>query len=54
MTILKTIVTVINAILVLVIMCFAHGVTWKKDKVSVIGFGTMTLGYIASTVLMWI
>lgn len=54
MTILKTIVTVMNVLLLLIILVFSKDIKWQQDKASIIGFGYMIITIGMSTALMWI
>ena len=53
MNALKIITTTLICILMLTIIWFGKGFTWKRDKASVIGFGLMEITYLLSVVCMW-
>ena len=54
MTVLKTIVTIMSAMLILIILFFSKDFRWRNDKASIIGFGYMVITISMSTALMWI
>ena len=43
MAIIKTIITMMNVLLILIILFFTRAMTWQKDKESIIGFGYMII-----------
>lgn len=53
MYILRSIVTVLICIMMLIIVWFVQGFTWKRNKASVIGFAFMEIVYILSLICMW-
>ena len=53
MTVLKTIVTMANILLLLIILLFSRSFTWEKDKTSIIGFGYLIITISMSSALMW-
>lgn len=54
MAIIKTIVTVMNVTLLILILFFTRAMTWEKNKLSIIGFGYMIITIGMSSMLMWI
>lgn len=50
---LKIVTTIFIAMMYLIILWFSKGLTWKRDKASVIGFGFMEMVYIFSLICMW-
>lgn len=54
MCVLKDITTTFICIMMLIILWFCQGFTWKKDKPSVIGFGFMEIVYLLSLICIWL
>ena len=53
MNILKIVTTALICIMMLIILWFCQGFTWKRDKANVIGFGFMEIVYILILICMW-
>ena len=53
MNTMKIISTVLICIMMLIILWFCSGLTWKRDKSSIIGFSFMEIVYIFSLICMW-
>lgn len=49
---LKIVTTVLIVIMMLIVLFFANGMTWEKDKASIIGFGFMEIVYELSLICM--
>lgn len=54
MHILKIFTTVLIWIFAFILFAFMRGLTWKKNKASIIGFSLMELVYALSLVCMWV
>ena len=54
MNTMKIISTVLICIMMLIILWFCKGLTWKRDKTNVVGFGFMEIIYLLSVVCMWL
>lgn len=50
---LKIITTVFIVILMSMVLLFTRGLTWKRDKPSLVGFGIMEIVYLLSLICMW-
>ena len=50
---LNIVTTALICMLMLTIIWFCKGLTWKRDKASAIGFGLMEITYLLSLVCMW-
>lgn len=55
MIIVKTIITILNILMMLILIFFTRGLSWKsqKDQASIIGFGFMICLCIANIILIW-
>lgn len=49
----KVIVTILNVLMIILFMAFSKGARWKTDKATIIGFGFMTVLYMANIGLIW-
>lgn len=49
----KIVTTTLNIIMMGIIFFFMHGISWKDDKVSVIGFSAMQILYLMNIFGMW-
>lgn len=45
--------TILDAIYVLIILYFSRGLTWEKDKASIIGFVCMGVTFWMNMLLIW-
>ncbi len=50
---LKIVTTVFVGLLMLMILLFARGLYWQKDKATIIGFSFMEAVYVFSLICMW-
>lgn len=51
---LKNVTTAFICIMMLIILWFCQGLTWKRDKANVIGFGFIELVYLLSLTCIWL
>lgn len=51
---LKIVTTVLIVILMLIVLLFTRGLTWKKNKPSLVGFSIMEVVYLLSMICMWV
>ena len=49
----KILTTVFNILMMCIIFFFMRGITWEKDKASVIGFSAMQILYLMNLFCMW-
>ncbi len=49
----KIVITTLNVLIMGIIFFFMHGLSWKKDKASVIGFSTIQILYLMNLYCMW-
>ena len=50
----RYLVTFLDLLLILCILFFMRGFSFKDNKAFYVGFGTMMFGYIASAIMMWV
>lgn len=50
---LRIVTTVFIGLLMLMILLFARGLHWQKDKPTIIGFSFMEIIYLLSLICMW-
>ena len=50
----RYLVTFIDVLMVFCLIYFMGGLSWKDNKASIVGFGTMMFSYMVSAALMWI
>lgn len=50
---LKIVTTTLNIIMMCIVFFFMRGMTWGKDKASVIGFSAMQSLYLMNIFCMW-
>lgn len=53
MGVLKVAVTVWHVFMAIIILWFSRGLIWKRDKVTMIGFGIMAIMYVLALVPIW-
>ena len=53
MTVLRVIVTALDLIFMLIFLYFLRGLTWEKNKASVVGFGSLELVFLLNLLLIW-
>lgn len=53
MNVLKIITTGLIALFMLAILFFCKGLNWKREKISIVGFGLMELTYLLSLICIW-
>lgn len=55
MTMIKTIATILNALMILILLFVTRGFSWKnqKDHSSIIGFVFMILLHMENMILIW-
>lgn len=53
MNVLKIITTGLIALFMLPILFFSKGLNWKRNKISIVGFGLMELTYLLSLICIW-
>jgi hypothetical protein len=51
--VLKWIVTVWNVFMAVFICWFSRGMTWKREKAAMIGFGLMAIMYVLALAPIW-
>lgn len=49
----KIVTTTLNVLIMGIIFFFMHGLSWKKDNASVIGFSAMQILYLMNIFCMW-
>lgn len=49
----KIVTTTLNIIIMCIIFFWMRGISWKKDKASVIGFSAMQILYLINIICMW-
>ena len=49
----RTVITVLNVIMVIILLACSKDMKWSRDKASIIGFGFMILLFAVNTYLIW-
>lgn len=53
MSALRMLTTFLDVIFILIILYFSRGLTWEKDKASIIGFVCMGVTFWVNMLLIW-
>lgn len=53
MTVIRIIATILDILFALIFLYFMDGLTWEKDKASVVGFGGLEICLLLNLMCIW-
>lgn len=53
MTMAKALITILNILMIIVLTSCTVGITWRRDKATLIGFAFMIVLYVANSIMIW-